>query len=154
MSSSSTAFKTNFACTSAIRNTFLLAARFLCKRSIVTWLQSENTDRVPPHPKWMVLKIMKLQCLVRAAVLWKSNCFINKQQHLFLRRFKNKNRSAEGHSHARTLSFLVWERFCKYTYFRCTWESQMSKNTMEWGRDIFLHLTNTWCIDTQTHLLV
>lgn len=45
MPSNTIAFKTNSACTSAIRNTYLLAVQLLCKHFIVTWLWSENTDR-------------------------------------------------------------------------------------------------------------
>lgn len=46
MSSNNTAFKHNFASTSAIRYILLLAVQFLCKHFIVTWLQCESTDRV------------------------------------------------------------------------------------------------------------
>jgi len=110
MLSNNTAFKTNFACTPPIRNTFLLAVQFLCKCFIVTELQSENTDaRGKKTLKWMVLKPVKLQCLARTAVQWKayvenvvkiisldlrlkSNCFKTTSSRFFQRRFKNKNR--------------------------------------------------------------
>lgn len=52
MSSNNAAFKTNFACTAAIRITFLIAVQFLCKHFIVIWLQSENTDIGEKKPPW------------------------------------------------------------------------------------------------------
>lgn len=33
-------------------------------------------------------------------------------------------------------------------------ESQLSRNKMEVGKGISLHLSNTWCVDAQAHLPV